>query len=173
MKLGCYGYLSNTALKGKKLEFRHNDYMRQLVRDATRNGTIHTFQQLVSMREEEVIASLSSAEEYFSVLGQLTAAVRFVFEEGKRHKPLKGLVLRYMGLVSEIARARSESRRKDSSGIMKTARTEEEEEQQRKARNQRWDSERDEVLKGVTPLAFDLNAKEWARIEKAFTKFIH
>ncbi|MHC5064384.1 MAG: hypothetical protein ACYTG5_10470 [Planctomycetota bacterium] len=170
VKVGLNRYVSSGKLKGKKLEFPQSDGERQGLRTAIQNDKMRSFRDLISMPESSL---LQIAQSDRTIVSQVSAALRFVIEEGRRHKPLKDFLLEYMSEVSTIVGEKSKDWSQELLAANKEAQTEEEEEAQRKNRGQTGAKQRAELQAALTERMCNFSDKEWSRMNKAFAKFVN
>lgn len=159
-------YVSECYIKGRKLDFRVEDYARDGARELHRQGKLPKLQELLGMDEAKFSKLRSSNYEMNYATSQ---ALRYVIGPGSRDKAFKKFLKRYFRAAIEVG-----EKNDDSKGMtFKPAETEKEEEERAKA-YAKASKERAKRLQGEinAKMLGGINAKTWAKHEKAFGKFV-
>lgn len=160
-------YVGNAFVKGKKLEFKVDDYVRDESRDQQREGKLPELRKVLEMDADAFLSQMQagSRSDYAA-----TQALRFVLGPGQREKAFKDFLQRYFKAVVEVA----EKHDGDWKSVdTKSAQTEEEEEQQAKDYSSRTKERRKQLQKEINELVLTgVDDKAWERFDKAFQAFV-
>src|SRR5690606_15767092 len=85
-------YVGNAFVKGKKLEFKVDDYVRDESRDQQREGKLPELRKVLEMDADAFLSQMQagSRSDYAA-----TQALRFVLGPGQREKAFKDFLQRY------------------------------------------------------------------------------
>ena len=161
-----HDYVTECYVKGRKLDFRVEDFERDGARELQREGNLPKLQDLLCM-DAESYSKLRSAN--YEVSYAASQALRYVLGPGSRDKAFKDFLKRYFQTLIAVG-----EKHDDSKGMtFKSAETEEEEEELAKARAKRFKDRAKTLQRDINQMMFGgVNAKTWAKHEKAFAKFI-
>ncbi|MCK5943143.1 MAG: hypothetical protein KAI24_14280 [Planctomycetes bacterium] len=159
-------YVSECYVKGRKLDFRVDDYTRDEAREMVREEKLPKLQELLKRSEREFTAAMNKDRRNAYATSQ---ALRYVLEQN-RDKAFKDFIIRYFEAAIEVG----EKHGSDFKNVKyKAAETEEEEEQrekeyaeQSKARAKKL---QEEINKRVLS---EIPEKTWTKHEKKFAKFV-
>lgn len=159
-------YVSAARIKGKKVDFGLDDYVRDESRDMQREGKLPKLRDILEMDADKYIDMRKTDRRAGYAT---TQALRFVLGPGARDKQLKDFLQRYF----KASIAAAEKHDKDWTGVSKSAETEEEEERQMKERSSRNKERRKQVQKEINDAVFvGCGDKDWEKFEKGYDAFV-
>ncbi len=162
---GLSSYLASADLEGRKLNFKTDTWERVLLREAERENSLRTFNELISTAADDWPKERAA---YWRYQAQLSALIRFLeSREAERIKPLKGFVPNYVRASIKAGEEWVKTRPSRTQ-----AGTEEEEEARAKDRSKEGREQRKFVIDAVNKEAADFSQKDWAMIEAVWKKWL-
>ena len=166
---GLIDYFASARVKGKKIEFRIDEYEPEAFRDLRRKGTeLMMPKELMSITRERMLKGNKAGKE---VDEQLVTFMRFLEGPGRRHKLLKGqgFLLKYL---QESVIAAEDYKAKHPTESRKEAETEEEEEEMARKKNKKFEKRRKAICKAVNSKLCKWTDKEWKSLDRAYEAFL-
>ncbi len=160
-------YVGNAFVKGRKVEFKVDDYVRDESRSMQRDGKLPDLRKILEMDADAFLAQMKvdNRSDYAA-----TQALRFVLGPGQREKPFKDFLMRYFKAVVAVAEKHDDGWK---SLDTRQAQTEEEEEQQAKDYAARTKERRKQLQKEINEMVLaGVDDKAWEKFEKAFQAFV-
>ncbi|MCA8950979.1 MAG: hypothetical protein KDE27_15855 [Planctomycetes bacterium] len=160
-------YFDNAVVKGKKIDFRAEDWARDGARDMLREDKLPKLRELLeldadgysALRKKDYRANYAAAQ-----------ALRYVLGPGQRIKQFKDFLNRYFEAAIQVGEADD---KKVAAADPSSAQTEEEEEALAKAEQERKKARKKAMQDKInaTVLA-GLGDKDWQKLEKAYAEFV-
>ncbi|MCA8966486.1 MAG: hypothetical protein KDC48_16515 [Planctomycetes bacterium] len=160
-------YVGSAFIKGRKVEFKVDDYVRDESRNMQREGKLPDLRKVLEMDADAFLAQMKvdSRSDYAA-----TQALRYVLGPGQREKPFKEFLQRYFKAVVAVADKHAGDWK---SMDTRSAQTEEEEEQQAKDYSSRTKERRKQLQKEINEMVLnEIDEKAWEKYEKAFQAFV-
>lgn len=159
-------YVSECYVKGRKLDFRVGDMVRDEARALHRDGKLPKLQELMSMSESQFNAMLKKDMRNRYAVSQ---ALRYVIGPGAKDKSFKKFLKRYFEAAITVAENNKDGR----FTMRRSAQTEEEEEEQAKEYSRKSKERAKKLQKEINELMLgDIKDKTWQKHETAFGKFV-
>ena len=159
-------YVTECYVKGRKLDFRVDDVVRDEARALHRDGGLPKLQELMSMSESEFNNLMKKERRNRYAVSQ---ALRYVIGPGAKDKSFKSFLKRYFESAIAVAEKNDDGR----FTMRKSATTEEEEEEQAKEYSRQSKERAKKLQKEINELMLgDIKEKTWAKHEAAFGKFV-
>jgi len=160
-------YVDAAIVKGRKLHFRVDDWVRDEARALHRDGKLPSLRKILEM-DSDGFSALRKAD---SRAGYATTqALRYVLGPGQRVKPMKEFLQRYFKAAIAVA---EEDDAKREPVDRKSATTEEEEEAMAKAAAERSKDRKKALQKRINDLVLSgVSAKDWKKLEKGYAEFV-
>ena len=159
---GLRDVLGKARPKGKGLEFKVDEWEREQLRTAGREGKRTALPDLLKMTGSDFWSEWHRGDE-------AAAFVRFlVTAKSKKHRQI---LEDYLGILQSIVRD-AEAKEKDAKPVdTKAPETEEEEEERFKKRRDTWKEKEQELIDQIFERAFgDWTEKDWKRLADGFEK---
>lgn len=162
---GLSSYLATADLEARKLNFKSDTWERVLLREAERENSLRTFNELISTPADDWPKDRAA---YWRYRAQLSAMVRFLeSREADRIRPLKGFVGNYVRASIKAGEEWVKTRPTSTQ-----ARSEEEEEAQAKDQSKEGRERRKFILDVVNKDAANFSQKDWLMIEAVWKKWL-
>lgn len=164
LQFGLSDLVGQLRSKGNKIVVTTDLWYREAIRNAAREGKVHSARELLSMTSEDFTNRLNIVE--------ASALASFLVSgEGLNSKKFKGLFPVYVKNVRDVARAiDAESKKDDKSG---DAENEAAEDAQYKERQQTFKKEEKRLLDESMSLTFkSWSATDWKTFEDAYRQFV-
>lgn len=165
LMFGLSAYLATGDLEGRRLNFKTDTWERVLLREAERENSLRTFNELISTASDDWPKESLA---YWRFQAQLSALIRFLeSREASRIKPLKDFIPNYVR-ASIKAGAEWVKTRPTST----QARTEEEEEAKAKDQSKEGRERRKFIIDVVNKEAANFSQKDWQMIEAVWKNWL-
>lgn len=170
LRTGLTNYVTAAWMKGRKIDFRVDDWEREDMKQAERDDKLLSLRELTSLDEETYWKELRVER---SIRSQLTTAFRFIMGPGRGQKALRTFLHDYMAAVIEIAAKHREEWEALPTTYEKAAETEEEEEARAKKQrtDEGWGKRRKALLEELNQRMLGFDGKTWDRLQRAYERF--
>jgi len=169
LRQGMLGYLDGARAKGKKIEFRSDDWSRDDLRLMVSQGRATPPRELMMLTSAEFFGNDASV---FDRMDEAQGLVRFMLSpEGQRNKLVRDTLLSYLQNLDAVVGEME----KNDDGKAETVepKTEQEEEEMYRKRQESWSKREKQVLEDVFFRTFRTwSDRDWKKFEKAYFDYV-
>lgn len=172
LRHGVTEFLENSKAKGSKLKFRVDDWERDDLREAVREGRVRGARSLMQMSRTELWST--DGQDFFSARNEAENFVFFLLAgDGSKNKKYKEIIPNYLKNLKLVLEETKDLEEEKVPGAADAPETEEEEEERFRKLQENYKDREKEFLEKVFDRTFaDWSQKDWDKLEKAFTKSI-